>query len=130
ALNRLPWQGQSIVPPLTCVTRHPWCVHTAEKPWTAPLESRVTTSLRAAITTPPPRGSLASEVSNVRGRWVCEPYRTVITSPGLPSAAPLARPTANPATPPTTTVAAPTNSERRDSEVVMACPSCQWHSLP
>ena len=28
-LNRLPWHGQSMVPPETLLTMQPWCVQTA-----------------------------------------------------------------------------------------------------
>ena len=43
ASKALPWHGQLIRPLPTWLTRHPWCVHTAEKQCTLSPASRVST---------------------------------------------------------------------------------------
>src|SRR6516162_7634115 len=55
-LNRLPWQGQSIVPLLTWFTTQPTCVHTALNARYSPRAGWVTTTRAAVKTMPPPTG--------------------------------------------------------------------------
>src|ERR1700760_4789988 len=62
-LNRLPWQGQLMVPPDTLPTVHPACVHTAVNALNVPDCGWVMTIFLAAKMVPPPTGTWEVEVS-------------------------------------------------------------------
>src|SRR5580704_4156790 len=55
-LNRLPWQGQSMVPPVTWLTTQPTCVHTALNARYCPRAGCVTTTRAVVKMVPPPTG--------------------------------------------------------------------------
>jgi hypothetical protein len=55
--NLLPWQGQSMVPPLTASHRHPTCVQMALNALYCPFAGWVTTTLAAVKIVPPPTGT-------------------------------------------------------------------------
>src|SRR5580704_13889467 len=62
-LNRLPWQGQSMVPPVTWLTTQPTCVHTALNARYCPRAGCVTTTRAALKIMPPPTGIAPAEPS-------------------------------------------------------------------
>ena len=55
--NLLPWQVQLIVPSLTEVTGHPWCVQIEENPRKSPFVGWVTTTWASGKISPPPTGT-------------------------------------------------------------------------
>ena len=60
--NLLPWHGHTIEPPVTWVTRQPWCVQTAVNALKSPFYGWVTTTCWPVRIFPPPTGT--SEVAS------------------------------------------------------------------
>src|SRR3954451_22183190 len=55
--NLLPWHGQLMVPPTTSDTVQPWCVQVELNALNVPATGWVSTTPRAASTSPPPTGT-------------------------------------------------------------------------
>jgi hypothetical protein len=87
-LNLLPWQGQSIVPSATWLTRHPMCVHTALKALKSPESGWVTTTFSVANTLPPPTGISLVVARAVASAPMPFPALAVSEMPGLVSELP------------------------------------------